>query len=69
MDSSDSDFGFEETEDFSLEDAQEAPTVEYQRPWLSEHWPDLLTIVSWIAIVAGVAITVLNGGSLMPPLP
>jgi hypothetical protein len=68
MDSSDSDFGFEETEDFSIEDAQEAPTVEYQRPWLSEHWPDLLTMVAWIAIVAGVALTVLNGGSLMPPL-
>ncbi|MEM7736477.1 MAG: hypothetical protein AAF267_11870 [Deinococcota bacterium] len=65
MDNNDSDFGFED-EDFSLEGAQEAPTVEYKRPWLSEHWPDIVTMLAWIAIVAGAALTVLNGGDLTP---
>jgi hypothetical protein len=65
MDNNDSDFGFED-EDFSLEGAQEAPTVEYRRPWFSEYWPDLLMAVAWIAIVAGVALTLLNGGVLTP---
>ena len=65
MDNDDSDFGFED-EDFSLEGAQEAPTVEYKRSWFAEHWPDLLMLFAWIAIVGGVAATVLNGGVLTP---